>query len=48
MEENQVLQDKILRVFHATLAAFQSNPKCGKIIENPLGRGVYYFVSSLK
>ena len=40
LEDDQILQDKVLNVFHATLATFTVT-SCVKIIENHLGKGRY-------
>ena len=40
LEDDQILQDKVLSVYHATLVTFDVAP-CVKIIENHLGKGSY-------
>lgn len=40
LEDDQILQDKVLSVFHSTLVTFDVAP-CVKIIENHLGKGSY-------
>lgn len=43
LEDDQLLQEKVLSVFHATLVTFDVAP-CVKIIENHLGKGSYVVV----
>ena len=43
LEDDQELQDKVLNVFHATMATF-AVISCVKIIENQLGKGYYTVV----
>ena len=38
LEDDQELQDKVLSVFHATIAAFEFSP-CIKLIQNHNGKG---------
>lgn len=41
LEEDQTLQEAVLSVFHATEATFETT-SCFKIIENHLGKGMYF------
>lgn len=43
LEDDQMLQEKVLSVFHATLVTFDVAP-CVKIIENHLGKGSYTII----
>lgn len=38
LEDDHVLQDKVLSIFHATMHVFSMNPVAAKIIENHAGR----------
>jgi len=40
LEEDQMLQELVLSVFHAIMVTFQVTP-CVKIVENQNGKGVY-------
>ena len=43
LEDNQDLQEKVLSVYHATMATFELT-NCVKIIENHKGVGTYLIV----
>jgi hypothetical protein len=44
LEDDPELQDKVLSVFHSTMATFEAST-CVKIVENHLGRGSYTLVN---